>query len=127
LYNNQIVAIVDDDESVRKAISSLVRSLGWQALPFATARDFLHSGKATEVVCVISDIQMPGMSGLDMLRALVRTGSRVPVIFITAICTEAIRRQALECGARSVLCKPVEGAMVADCLEQVARESARDP
>ncbi|MEM5430256.1 response regulator transcription factor [Cupriavidus oxalaticus] len=127
MYNNQTVAIVDDDESVRMAISSLVRSLGWQALTFATAREFLHSGSASGVACVISDIQMPGMSGLDMQRALIQAGILVPVIFITAFCTEAMRKQALECGAWSFLCKPVDGAAISECLEQLVRESARDP
>ena len=127
MYNNQIVAIVDDDESVRVATSSLVRSLGWEARPFSSARDFLDSGSAAEVACVISDIQMPGMTGLEMQRALVQASVLVPVIFITAFCTEAIRKQALECGARSFLCKPVDGAAVCECLEQITRESAGEP
>ncbi|MGH8785954.1 MAG: response regulator transcription factor [Cupriavidus necator] len=127
MYNNQIVAIVDDDESVRVATSSLVRSLGWEARPFSSARDFLDSGSAAEVACVISDIQMPGMTGLEMQRALVQASVLVPVIFITAFCTEAIRKQALACGARSFLCKPVDGAAICECLEQITRESAREP
>ncbi|KWR83179.1 response regulator transcription factor [Cupriavidus sp. IDO] len=127
MYNNQVVAIVDDDESVRVATSSLVRSLGWEARPFSSARDFLDSGSAAEVACVISDIQMPGMTGLEMQRALVHASVLVPVIFITAFCTESIRKQALECGARSFLCKPVDGTAVCECLEQITRESAREP
>jgi len=124
LHNNQIIAIVDDDDSVRLATSSLVRSLGWKVLLFASAHAFLDSGRAAEVAGVISDIQMPGMTGLEMQRKLVEAGCRIPVIFITAFCTEAIRRQAMESGALSFLCKPVDGASVQECLDRIARGDA---
>lgn len=121
MYNNQTVAVVDDDESVRQATSRLVRSLGWEVRLFSSAASFLSSGSAAHVACVISDVQMPGMTGLEMHRRLTEAHIRVPVIFITAFCTEAIRKQAMEGGALSLLCKPVDGTAIQACLEQVMR------
>ncbi|CAG2136227.1 response regulator [Cupriavidus plantarum] len=120
LQNTLIVAIVDDDESVRLATSRLVRSLGWEVRPYDSARAFLDSGRIGEADCVITDFQMPGMTGLEMQRTLTARHYSVPVIFITAYCTDAVRRQALDSGAMSVLPKPVDGASVKACLERVA-------
>ncbi|WP_404994757.1 response regulator transcription factor [Cupriavidus pauculus] len=119
MAKNLIVAIIDDDDSIRAATSRLVRSLGWQAQTFTRAQDFLDANEATPVTCIISDIQMPVMSGLEMLRILNTRGSDVPVIFITAFCTDAIRREALRAGAVAFLCKPVVGAEIQGCLEGV--------
>lgn len=121
MLNHHLVAIVDDDESVRLATSSLVRSLGWEVRLFASAVEFLDSGRAAEVACVISDIQMPGMTGLEMQEKLAARRIRVPVIFITAFSTNAIRKQAMDCGALSFLCKPVDGVEVRACLDRVGR------
>ncbi|WP_066732763.1 response regulator transcription factor [Cupriavidus sp. D384] len=115
-----VVAIIDDDESIRAATSRLVRSLGWEAHTFASAQVFLDTGGAAGAHCILSDVQMPKMNGLDMLRTLNAQGSQVPVIFITAFCTEAIRREALRAGAHACLCKPVDGAAVQRFLEDVA-------
>ncbi|XQM38268.1 Response regulatory domain-containing protein [Cupriavidus sp. H19C3] len=120
LQNTLIVAIVDDDESVRLATARLVRSLGWEVHPYASARAFLDSGRVAEADCVITDFQMPGMTGLEMQRTLTERQFSVPIIFITAYCTDAVRRQALDSGAMSVLPKPVDSASVQACLERVA-------
>ncbi len=121
MHKHRLVAIVDDDESVRLATSSLVRSLGWEVRLFASAIEFLDSGCAAEVACVISDIQMPGMAGLEMQKRLAANRILVPVIFITAFCTQAIRKQAMENGALCFLCKPVDGAEIQACLDRVVR------
>ena len=115
-----VVAIIDDDESIRAATSRLVRSLGWEARTYASAQVFLEAGAAAEAHCILSDVQMPKINGLEMLRTLNAQGSQVPVIFITAFCTEAIRREALRAGAQACLCKPVDGAAVQRFLEDVA-------
>ena len=115
-----VVAIIDDDESIRAATSRLVRSLGWEARTYASAQVFLEAGGAAEAHCILSDVQMPKINGLEMLRTLNAQGSQVPVIFITAFCTEAIRREALRAGAQACLCKPVDGAAVQRFLEDVA-------
>ncbi|MFJ5383783.1 response regulator transcription factor [Cupriavidus sp. CER94] len=115
-----VVAIIDDDDSIRAATSRLVRSLGWEARTYASAQVFLEAGGAAEAHCILSDVQMPRISGLEMLRTLNAQGSQVPVIFITAFCTDAIRREALRAGAQACLCKPVDGAAVQRFLEDVA-------
>ena len=115
-----VVAIIDDDDSIRAATSRLVRSLGWEARTYASAQVFLEAGGAAEAHCILSDVQMPKISGLEMLRTLNAQGSQVPVIFITAFCTDAIRREASRAGAQACLCKPVDGAAVQRFLEDVA-------
>jgi FixJ family two-component response regulator len=119
LQKNPIVSIVDDDESVRVATSSLVRSLGWAARLYASAEQFLASGGMEEVCCIISDVQMPGISGLEMYRRLVDGGVTLPIIFISAFASDSVRRQALDMGAICVLGKPVDAAEVARHLESV--------
>lgn len=120
MAKKQVVAIIDDDDSIRAATSRLVRSLGWEARTYASAQLFLEAGGAAEAHCILSDVQMPRISGLEMLRTLNAQGSQVPVIFITAFCTDAIRREALRAGAQACLCKPVDGAAVQRFLEDVA-------
>lgn len=122
-----VVAIIDDDDSIRAATSRLVRSLGWEARTYASAHAFLESDGHAEVHCILSDVQMPKMNGLEMLRALNAQGSQVPVLFITAFCTEAIRREALRAGAHACLCKPVEGIAVQQFLDGVASGALDGP
>jgi FixJ family two-component response regulator len=119
LHNHPIASVIDDDESVRTAMSSLVRSLDWDVQLYASAEAFLASGVAPEVACIISDVQMPGMSGLDMYRHLLDKGVTQPIIFISAFASDAVRRQALDLGALCVLTKPVDGAEVSRCLAQL--------
>jgi FixJ family two-component response regulator len=122
LHSHPIASIIDDDESVRIATSSLVRSLGWDVRLYASAEDFLASGQIADVACVISDVQMPGMSGLQLQRRLIDDGITLPVIFISAFASDAVRRQALDDGALCVLSKPVDGAAILRCLETLQAE-----
>ncbi|MFP3503800.1 response regulator transcription factor [Burkholderia sp. SIMBA_062] len=124
MQNYPIVSIVDDDESVRVATSSLVRSLGWSTKLYASAEQFLASDDVLDVSCVISDVQMPGISGLEMYRRLLDSGVTVPVIFISAFASDAVGRQALDMGAICVLSKPVDGVEVARHLESVKNSGA---
>ncbi|MGN6231045.1 MAG: response regulator transcription factor [Trinickia sp.] len=87
----RIVSIVDDDEAVRLAVVSLVRSLGWEARPFASAEAFLASSQIGETTCLISDDRMSGISGTAMYDRLLQRGYTTPVIFITAFPTPALR------------------------------------
>ncbi|WP_175922787.1 response regulator transcription factor [Burkholderia latens] len=119
MQKNPIVSIIDDDESVRVATSSLVRSLGWTARLYACAEQFLAADGLADVCCIISDVQMPGISGLEMYRRLVDGGIAPPVIFITAFASDSVRRQALDMGAVCVLAKPVDSAEMARRLEAV--------
>ena len=102
-----MISIVDDDESVREATKGLVRSLGYGAATFASAEDFLQSNQINETECVISDVQMPGLSGVELQSQLIARGNRTPVIFVTASTEERTRARALKAGAIGVLSKPL--------------------
>ena len=113
-----LISIVDDDDLVRFAVESLVRSLGLAAHTFASAESFLQSSSVAETRCLILDVQMPGMSGLELQAHLARLGSEIPIIFITAYPDETVKARALNAGAICFLHKPVElqGQRLVDCL-----------
>jgi FixJ family two-component response regulator len=118
-----IVSIVDDDENVRLATCSLLRSLGCDVREYASAEAFLDSGHLGEVSCVISDVQMPGMGGIEMQRKLGELNSALPIIFISAFGSEARRKEALANGALCFLDKPVNGDAILACLEKLSRST----
>ena len=100
------ISIVDDDESARAAIQGVLKSVGWQARSFCSAEEFLGSDQLCETACLISDIRMPGMSGLELQATLAAEGCRVPIIFITAYTDARTRMQAMRAGAVEFLGKP---------------------
>jgi FixJ family two-component response regulator len=112
------ISIVDDDASVRAATESLVRSLGFTARTFASAAEFLCSPYLEATACVIADVAMPDMSGVEMQDALIERGSRLPVIFITAFPEERTRKRALDAGAVGFLSKPFDACTMIDCLDK---------
>jgi FixJ family two-component response regulator len=116
LSETAIIAVVDDDESVRATTDSLVRSLGYRVHTFASAEDFLRSSSLSDTSCVIADVHMPGMSGVELQTHLLTRGSRLPFIFITAFPDERIRARALRAGAIGYLTKPVEEHSFIQCL-----------
>lgn len=103
-----MVAIVDDDESIRSALQGLMKSVGLPARSFASAEEFLKSGKQQEIGCLIADIRMPGMSGLELQAKLNADDCRIPIIFITAHGDEKMRMQALRAGAVEFVAKPFD-------------------
>jgi FixJ family two-component response regulator len=111
-----IIAIVDDDPSVRTATASLVRSLGLAARTFASATEFLQSPDVDATACVIADVAMPGMSGIEMQDLLIRQGSCPPIIFMTAFPEERAREKALNAGAVDFLGKPFDARKMIECL-----------
>ena len=111
-----LLAIVDDDESVRATTGSLVRSLGYIVHAFASAEDFLRSDRLNDFSCVIADVQMPGMSGVQLQDHLRGQDYRVPFIFFTAFPDEKIRAQALAAGAICYLTKPFDADSLVHCL-----------
>ncbi|GJD47431.1 Response regulator protein TodT [Methylobacterium crusticola] len=111
------IAIVDDDEAVRTATASLVRSLGYAARTYACARDFLEDAPARAADCVITDVQMPGMSGVELQQRLRAAGRSVPMIFVTAFPTDDLRRRVLEAGAAGFLAKPCDGDAIIHSLQ----------
>jgi FixJ family two-component response regulator len=103
-----VISIIDDDASVRVATYRLVRSLGYIAHTFASADEFLRSSQRNDTSCVIADVQMPGMSGIELQTLLQTQGHKLPIIFITAFPEASVRAQALEAGAACFLSKPFD-------------------
>jgi FixJ family two-component response regulator len=118
--NQALVAIVDDDQSFREALDSLLRLIGFRTAIFASARDFLDSPQFPDVSCVILDISMPGMDGLELQQHLVATHP-IPIIFITDLRDAKTREQAVRAGAISFLNKPVSGETLIDALNSALR------
>lgn len=112
----KVVAIVDDDESVRSALEGLMKESGFSALTFACAEEFLNSGEEQHTVCLIADIRLPGMSGLDLQSKLNENHHRIPILFITAHGDEKKRMQALRAGAVEFLTKPFDDEVLLDNL-----------
>jgi FixJ family two-component response regulator len=118
-----VVSIIDDDESIRNTMSSLVRSLGYDALTFDSAEAFLASPRLDETSCLILDVQMSGMSGLDLQDELRTCNYTVPIIFITAFPDEALRHRAEAAGALGFFGKPVDGQIIIACLNKAVQKS----
>jgi FixJ family two-component response regulator len=106
--NSKLVAIVDDDDSVRSALQGLLKAVGLPAHAYASAEEFLKSGEQHQTACLIADIRMPGMSGLELQAHLNVERCRIPIIFITAHGDEKMRMQALRAGAVEFLAKPFD-------------------
>lgn len=114
--SRRLVVIVDDDELVRESLNGLMKEAGFPALTFASAEEFLNSGKQEYTACLIADIRMPGMSGLDLQSRLNRDNLRIPIIFITAQGDEKMRMQALRAGAVEFLAKPFDDDVLLDSV-----------
>jgi FixJ family two-component response regulator len=113
---NKLVAIVDDDDSVRGTLKELLRAAGFSSQTFASAEDFLGSGHQKETACLITDIRMPGMSGLELQARLNADHCRIPTIFITAHGDEEMRFQALREGAVEFLPKPFDDEVLVESV-----------
>jgi len=114
--NNKLVAIVDDDDSVRSALQGLLKAVGLPAQAFASAEEFLKSGQQHQTACLIADIRMPGMSGLELQARLNAERCRIPIIFITAHGDAKMRMQALRAGAVEFLAKPFDDEALLDSV-----------
>lgn len=102
-----LISIVDDDASVRESLSSLMRSVGYKAKEHVSAEDFLSRGREDESACLILDVSMPGMNGLELQRRLTEIGWLIPIVFLSARAKEEEERRALRAGATAFLRKPV--------------------
>jgi FixJ family two-component response regulator len=116
-----LVAIVDDEESVRKALGRLVRSAGFDVQTFASGADFLHSLARTCPQCLVLDLRMAQMSGLDVQDALEAARANVPVVIITGGDSAESRQQTLDRGAKAYLRKPVDEATLLDAIQSAIR------
>jgi FixJ family two-component response regulator len=120
----RLVSIVDDDESLRRSVKNLLTSVGFQVETFASAEAFLESAHRADTRCVVLDLRMPGMSGLDLLMHLAATGSPIPVVILTAHSDDEARRRMLQAGAVAFLGKPFHGEAL---LGAVRRALAENP
>jgi FixJ family two-component response regulator len=112
-----MVAVVDDDESIRSATDSLLRSRGYAVCTFASAGQFLQSRELTEIACVITDVRMPEMGGIELQAILRARGSTTPFVFITAFPEARIRAQAMSAGATGFLAKPFDAPTLLKYVE----------
>ena len=112
-----VISVIDDDASVRAATNNLLGSHGYVVHAFASAEEFLQSARRDDSSCVIADVQMPAMSGLDLLTHMRAQGHAAPFIFITAFPDESVRARALKAGAICFLAKPFAGPALINCIE----------
>src|SRR6266851_2736612 len=114
--DGRVVCIVDDDASLRRSLRNLLMSVGLPVETFQSAEAFLDSVDRDSIGCLVLDLRMAGMSGLDLLKHLIATGSRVPAIILTAHADDETRRRSLEAGAVAFLEKPVRSAVLLDAV-----------
>lgn len=124
-----VISIVDDDESFRKAATSFIQSLGYIAAAFASAEEFLEMGPINETDCLISDVQMPGMTGFELQTRLLAQGQRLPIIFVSAFPEMEGRGQAMAAGAIGFLDKTFSDETLITFLNQAlaARDAQPSP
>src|SRR5436190_8421852 len=112
----KLVAIVDDDDLMRSALQGMLKSVGLPSQAFASAEEFLNSGQQHQVACLITDIRMPGMSGLELQAKLNAERCKIPIIFITAHGDEKMRMQALRAGAAEFMAKPFDDEVLLESV-----------
>jgi FixJ family two-component response regulator len=124
--NQSIVMIVDDDDSIRKAVRRLMKSFGLAVETFASAEEFLGSDRLEKTSCLILDVQMPGMDGLELQERLVASSHTIPIVFITAFNDGRARAQALQAGAVGYLIKPFADQELLNCIHAALKLPERD-
>jgi FixJ family two-component response regulator len=122
---NELIAIVDDDDLMRNALQGLLKSVGLPAKAFSSAEEFLQSGQQRQTACLIADIRMPGMSGLELQATLNAEHCRIPTIFITAHGDSKMRMQALRAGAVEFLAKPFDDEVLLENVRAALANGAR--
>jgi FixJ family two-component response regulator len=122
LPKDPLISIIDDDTSVREATKGFVRSMGYAAEAFASAEEYLESDRVADTACLITDIQMPAMSGADLQDRLIADGYRMPIIFVTAFPDSKMRARVLNAGACGFLIKPFSDESLIECLDKALRQ-----
>jgi len=118
---SRVISIVDDDTSVREATKGLVRSLGYVAVTFASAEEYLRSDYITDTSCLITDVKMPGMSGVELQKRLIAAGHCIPVVFMTAFPEDEMCARALHASAFGVIHKPFDDDRLIECLDRALK------
>src|SRR5260221_11714976 len=118
LQHRPIISIIDDDESMRCALKSLVTSLGFKAYTFASAEQYLDSPRLADTSCLITDLQMPGLIAFELQQSLWAQGRHIPIIFVTAFPEERMRPRAIEAGALGFLGKPFDSSKLVELIEK---------
>ena len=116
-----LISIVDDDDSLRNSLNNLIRSVGFRAQGFSSAEAFLNSTQLHDTACLILDVRMPGMSGLDLQRQMVADNSRIPIVFITSHGDDNARTRALEAGAVDFLYKPFREEALLSAIDRALK------
>ena len=118
----EVVAVIDDDLSVRRATGRLLSALGYHPELYASARRFLDAAMGTKAICLIIDIQLGGISGIEFTQVLRKAGLTTPIIFVTADCdNESYKRRALEMGCVGFFCKPYSAGVLTEALLKIPR------
>jgi FixJ family two-component response regulator len=120
-HDTPVVSVVDDDESLRRSLGNFLGSVGFRVETFASAEEFLGSARRESTGCLVLDLQMVGMSGLELLRQLAVADRRVPAVILTAHGEEPMRRRCLAAGAVAVLDKPFHGEALLDAVQTALR------
>ena len=118
---SRLVAVVDDEPSVRKALRRLLASAKFHVLAFASGREFLDSLPAQRPDCLVLDLHMPGMSGIDVQQELIRLGERLPIVVITALDEPESRAKCLASGAKAYLIKPIDDRTLLEAIDSAMR------
>ena len=113
-----VVAIVDDDEFIQRALTRLLYAAGWHAVTFTSAEAFLQTSMEVSPACLVLDVWLPGMTGVELLEHLVATGSLLPAVIITARDDLQMRLRAMQAGAVAYLLKPLEGSEILQALQK---------
>jgi FixJ family two-component response regulator len=122
-----IISIVDDDASMRTATARLLRFVGFSAQAFASAQEFLSSPRLRETSCLIADVEMPGMTGVELQQHLIALGHKTPIILITAFPEDRIRERVLKAGAIDFLSKPFDEPQLLESVERALRRGQGRP
>jgi FixJ family two-component response regulator len=118
-----LISIVDDDDAFRNSLDDLIQSIGFRTQGFASAEAFLSSSQARDTACLILDVRMPGMNGLDLQRRIVAASWRIPIIFITSHADDVARERALEAGAVAFLHKPFREEELLNAIDAALKHS----
>jgi len=123
MVQDAVISVIDNEDSILSSVGSLIRSVGFSVNLFCSAESFVYSPAFSQTVCLIVDIQMPGMSGLELQALLVKSGVNIPIIFITGFADPSIRKRAMEGGAVCILDKPFQSDNLIKCVERALKPS----